>query len=133
MDKNANNWDSLFNQCSKKSFSPITHKGGWQFGNNLERLKEDLMQFQNISKENMCDQIKQEHKEIVDNFDRLRKSILQHKESNRNLWLPSENPNECNPEIEFQNKMYNVASMKSGNDGPQDSLNSLWVDKHVRK
>jgi hypothetical protein len=85
MDKDVNNWDSLFNKCKKQSFSPMTPKDSWQLGNNLEKLKEGLLQFQNISKENMCDQVKQEQKEIVDNFDRLRKSILQHKESNRNL------------------------------------------------
>lgn len=92
----------------------MTPKESWRDSTNLDRLKEGLLQFQNLNRQEMCPQTEQEHKEIVDNFDRLRRSILRHKESNRNLCLPTEDSkaDPCVPETGLSAKMYNVASME---------------------
>lgn len=74
-------------------------------------LNNSLLKIHNVSQENMKPELKQEQKHIVDNFDRLRRTILKHKDSNRNLGLKETNPNEC-AEPEIHSKMYSIASLE---------------------
>lgn len=96
----------------KETLTPHAPKEGWQFENNLESLKKGLLQFQNVSQEKLRPEVKQEHRELVSNFDRLRRSILQHKESNRNLVLKNSHLNGSNCDTTQHSKMYHAASME---------------------
>lgn len=72
----------------------------------------------------MKPEIQKEQKEIVDNFDRLRRSILRHKEANKNLGENNVSQNNEDKEAEKHNlyhsksqhrgnfKMYSAASME---------------------
>ena len=70
-----------------KSFSPESNKENWNYDNDLEYIKNGLLKYKNISQENMNPDTITEHKDVLNNFDRLRRSFLKHKDSNRNLRL----------------------------------------------
>jgi hypothetical protein len=69
--------------------------------------------------------IKKEQKQIVDNFDRLRKTILQHKESNRNLGARNGSYHELKESTHTHSKMYNVGSMSMRKDTSDSASKDL--------
>lgn len=72
--------------------------------------------------------IKKEQKQIVDNFDRLRKTILQHKESNRNLGARKGSYHELKESAHHHSKMYNIESMNSRKEN-SDSASKITSSK----
>lgn len=72
--------------------------------------------------------IKKEQKQIVDNFDRLRKTILQHKESNRNLGARKGSYHEPKESSHTHSKMYNIESMNSRREN-SDSASKITSSK----
>jgi len=50
----SHNWESMvLTERNKKSFSPMTPKEDWQEESNMELLKKRLLQFHNVSEENI--------------------------------------------------------------------------------
>lgn len=114
-DQFNDNCHSLFLPSqSRKSHSPVTPKESWQFEQNIEYLKQGRFHANNVSEN--------DPRPEITNFDRLRKSILKHKESNRNLIMQYSNNTSINHEIDVTNthhsksqhrtnyKMYNEAN-----------------------
>ena len=95
----------------------MTPKESWQF-ENIEFLNQGLFESNTGN---------QEPRPEITNFDKLRKSILRHKDSDRNLLMQHSDNNDISCEIDIQNaqhsksqhrtnyKMYNAASLEFKN------------------